>query len=114
MVYFDSILNSSSVQMPTSYILQYSTDSTFNTGVSSKSFPAAHADHHWIVTGLTNGSTYYFPRGGVVGSGSSAVTGPWSVASPTQGLTIGTPTGPIPSRARSPLAGRPPDRCMWV
>ena len=94
MVYFDSILNSSSVQMPTSYILQYSTDSTFNTGVSSKSFPAAHADHHWIVTGLTNGSTYYFRAAGVVGSGSSAVTGPWSVASPTQGLTIGTPTGP--------------------
>jgi hypothetical protein len=94
MVYFDSILNSSSVQMPTSYILQYSTDSTFNTGVSSKSFPAAHADHHWIVTGLTNGSTYYFRAAGVVVNGSSAVTGPWSPASPSGGLTIGAPSGP--------------------
>jgi hypothetical protein len=94
MVYFDSILNSNGAQMPTSYILEYSTDSTFNTGVSSKSFPAAHADHHWIVTGLTNGATYYFRAAGVVGSGSSAVIGPWSPASPTGGLTIGAPTGP--------------------
>jgi hypothetical protein len=81
-VYFSSILNSSSVQIPTSYILEYSTDSTFNTGVTSKSFPAAHADHHWIVTGLTNGATYYFRAAGVVGSGSSAVIGPWSQPHP--------------------------------
>jgi hypothetical protein len=94
MVYFGSILNNNSVQIPTSYILEYSTDSTFNTGVSSKSFPAAHADHHWIVTGLTNGSTYYFRAAGVVVNGSSAVTGPWSPASPSGGLTIGAPSGP--------------------
>ena len=94
MVYFSSILNSSGVQVPTSYILQYSTDSTFNTGVSSMSFPAAHADHHWIVNGLTNGATYYFRAAGVMGSGNSAVTGPWSAPSPTGGLTIGAPTGP--------------------
>jgi hypothetical protein len=87
-------LVSNGVQIPTSYILEYSTDSTFNTGVSSKSFPAAHADHHWIVTGLTNGDTYYFRAAGVVGSGSSAVTGPWSSAYPAVGLWIGTPTEP--------------------
>jgi hypothetical protein len=94
MVYFDSILNKNNVQIPTSYILEYSTDSTFNTGVSSMSFPAAHADHHWIVTGLTNGATYYFRAAGVMGSGSSAVIGPWSLASPSGGLLIGAPSGP--------------------
>jgi hypothetical protein len=94
MVYFDSILNNNGVQIPTSYILEYSTDSTFNTGVSSMSFPAAHADHHWIVTGLTNDATYYFRAAGVMGSGNSAVIGPWSPASPSGGLTIGAPSGP--------------------
>jgi hypothetical protein len=92
-VYFSSILNNNNIQIPTSYILEYSTDSTFSTGVSSMSFPAAHGDHHWIVTGLANGNTYYFRAAGVVGSGSSAVTGPWSAASPSSGLTIGAPSG---------------------
>jgi hypothetical protein len=112
-VSFSTIRNSSNVEIPTSYILEYSTDSTFKTGVTSKSFPAAHLDPYWIVTGLANGGPYYFRAAGVVGSGSSAVIGPWSAASPSGGLTI-RPRAPTPFRARSPSARRPPDRSMWA
>jgi hypothetical protein len=104
-VSFGTIRNSNGIEIPTSYTLEWSTDSTFNTGVTSKSFPAtsavsprmwlfansdAYSFNPWIVTGLTNGDTYYFRAAGVVGSGSSAVTGPWSAVSP--GLLIEAPS----------------------
>jgi len=108
-VSFDTIRNSNGIEVPTSYTLEYSTDPTFSTGVSSKSFPAtsavspnylllngnseAHSFNPWVVTGLTNGDTYYFRAAGVVGSGGSAVTGPWSGASPLGGMLIGAPSG---------------------
>jgi hypothetical protein len=99
-------MNSNNVEIPNSYTLEYSTDSTFQTGVSSKSFPATGGNNSgfagsmgvngqqggnspWVVTGLTNSDTYYFRAAGVVGSGSSAVTGPWSVPSP--GIVINAP-----------------------
>jgi hypothetical protein len=106
-VSFDTIRNSNGIEIPTSYTLEYSTDSTFNTGVASKSFPAtsavspsswqqngnteAHSFNPWVVTGLANGATYYFRAAGVVGSGGSAVTGPWSA--PSSGIAIGAPSG---------------------
>jgi hypothetical protein len=99
---------SSGVEVPSSYTLEYSTDSTFQTGVSSKSFPATGGKNGgfagsmgfngqqggnspWVVTGLTNNETYYFRAAGVVGSGTSAVTGPWSAPSP--GIVIEAPSG---------------------
>jgi hypothetical protein len=106
-VSFTPIMNSSSIEIPSSYTLEYSTDSTFATGVASKSFPATGGKNAgfasslgvggqqggnspWVVTGLTNSSTYYFRAAGVVGSGTSAVTGPWSAPSP--GLLINAPS----------------------
>jgi hypothetical protein len=94
---FDPILNSSNIEVPTSYTLQWSTDSTFETGVASKSFAAISGDRTnntpltggrdpWVVTGLTNGSTYYFRAAGVAGG----VTGPWSTVS--SGMTINAPS----------------------
>ncbi len=91
-VSFNSITNNG-IEVPTSYILEYSTDSTFATGVTSKSFAATGGNSPWIVTGLTNNDTYYFRARGVMGSGASAVTGPWSAASPAGGMLIGAPSG---------------------
>jgi hypothetical protein len=107
-VSYTPIRNSSNVEIPSSYTLEYSTDAAFKTGVLSKSFPATGGKNAgfagsmgvaglqggnspWVVTGLTNGSKYYFRAAGVVGSGTSAVTGPWSAAS--SGIVIGAPTG---------------------
>jgi hypothetical protein len=92
-VTFSSIKNNG-IEVPDSYTLEYSTDSTFQTGVSSKSFPAIGGNSpwiSWIVTGLSNSQTYYFRAAGVVGSGSSAVTGPYSA--PSSGMLIGAPSG---------------------
>jgi hypothetical protein len=97
LVTFDPIVNSNSVEIPASYTLQYSTDSTFQTGVSSKNFPAIGSDQPWIVTGLTNNQKYYFRAAGVVGSGSSAVTGTYSAAFPAGGMVIGAPSGSLVS-----------------
>ena len=98
---YDPILNSNGVELPTSYTLEWSTDSTFETGVSSKSFaatsgyrsnntPLTGGRNPWVVTGLTNGQTYYFRAAGVVGSAVAAVTGPWS--SPSGPMTVGAPS----------------------
>jgi hypothetical protein len=89
-VSFDAVKNSNGVESATSYMLEYSTDSTFNTGVTSKSFPAVGGNNSWFVTGLANTQTYYFRAAGVTGSGGSAVTGPWSAA-PSGGMVIGGP-----------------------
>jgi len=94
---FDPILNSKNIEIPTSYTLEWSTDSTFQTGVASKSFAAISGDRTnntpltggrdpWVVTGLTNGSTYYFRAAGVAGG----ITGPWSTIS--SGMTVNAPT----------------------
>jgi hypothetical protein len=97
-VYFDSIQNSNGVEIPTSYNVEYSTSPTFATGAGilsgSQSFAAIGGNSPWIVTGLTTGDTYYFRAAGVVGSGSSAVTGPYSAIS--SGIAIGaTPAGSV-------------------
>jgi hypothetical protein len=90
---YDPINNSSGIEMPSSYTVEYSTDSTFRTGVNSKSFPATGGNSQWIVNGLTNGGTYYFRAAGVVGSGSSTKTGAWSPSAPIGGLIIAAPAG---------------------
>jgi hypothetical protein len=96
-VTYDTVKNNNGVEVPSSYTLEYSTDSTFETGVASKNFPATGGSSPWIVTGLTTGDTYYFRAAGVVGSGGFATTGPWS--SPTSGITIAAPSG-------SPVSGK--------
>jgi hypothetical protein len=92
-VSFDPICNGSGcnnggVEMPTSYNLQYSTSSTFASGVITKSFPAQGGNSSWIVTGLITGQTYYFRAAGLVGS----TVGNYSAAQPSGGLLIGAPS----------------------
>jgi hypothetical protein len=74
------------VELPTSYTVQWSTSKTFATTSGSKPF-AAVGGHPWIVTGIANGSGYYFRARALTASSAS----PWStVVGP---VTIGAPAG---------------------
>ncbi len=103
--------NNNGVEMATSYTVRYSTSSTFSTGTGilsgSQSFPATGGNNApYIVSGLTNGKTYYFEVEAVAGSSnsgwSSATSGVAIVATPATGnnavsgqVTFPTPTGGI-------------------
>ena len=97
---FDPICNGSGcnnggIEMPASYEVQYSTSSSFTGTPGSKCFPATGASgtSPYIITGLTNGQTYYFRAAGNVGACGSSTTGlTYSAAEPTGGLLIGAPT----------------------
>jgi hypothetical protein len=91
MVSFDTIKNDNGVEIPASYLLEYTTDSTFETGVTSVTFPATGGNSPWLVSGLTAGDTYYFKAAGVLGSGGFATPGPLS--STSSGVTITAPAG---------------------
>jgi hypothetical protein len=100
-VSFDPICNGSGcnnggVEMPTSYYLLYSTDSTFNSGVTRKCFLAQGGNSPWIVSGLTNGLTYYFRAAGYVGAAGTCTNSPgaltYSAAAPSGGLVINAPS----------------------
>jgi hypothetical protein len=57
----------------TGYTVQYSTDSTFKTGVSSTTASSTNA----VITGLTSGATYYFQVQATAGAG---ITSAWSTS----------------------------------
>jgi hypothetical protein len=97
-VSFDPICNGSGcnkggIEMPTSYFLQYSTDSTFNSGVTRKCFLAQGGNSPWIVSGLITGQTYFFRAAGYATACTNTPgTLTYSAAEPTNGLLIGAPT----------------------
>jgi hypothetical protein len=86
---YSPIVGNDGIEQTTSYNVQWSTSSTFSTVAGSRAFNATgvNAVNAWFVTGLANGSVYYFRAQGVaLGS-----TGPWS---PVLGpITIGPPGG---------------------
>jgi hypothetical protein len=84
---YQGIQNNNGVEMATSYTVQWSTSSSFTSIAGSTTFPATGGNDPKIVTGLTNGTTYFFRVQGVAGSSTSN----WSAAS--SALTIGAPTG---------------------
>ncbi len=86
-VSFQSITNNNGIELPTSYTLEWSTNSSFSGTVGSMSLPATGGNNPWIVTGLTNGQSYYFRAQGVAGSSTSS----W-VESPSA-ILIGAPSG---------------------
>jgi hypothetical protein len=86
-VTFQTITNNNGIEMPASYTVQWSTSSSFSGTPGSMTFPAVGNNNPWIVTGLTNGQSYYFRARGVAGSSTSS----W-VVSPGA-ITIGAPTG---------------------
>jgi len=106
-VAFKPIENSSSVEMATSYTLQWSTTSTFTAVAGSKSFPAIGTNSNvWFLNGLTNGTVYYFraygTSAGTAVSAYSSTIGPVTIGANATGSTVsgavtftGTATGPM-------------------
>jgi hypothetical protein len=105
-----AITNNNNVELATSYILQWSTSSTFATITGTKTFKAQgpHGAGIWFLNGLTNGSIYYFRAEGVLGATPSGVFssiyGPVTIGAPTPagGVAVsgaisytGTATGPL-------------------
>jgi len=86
-VSFKTIQNNNGIEMPASYTVQWANNSSFSPVAGSTSFKATGGNNPWIVTGLTNGTTYYFRAEGVAGSSTSS----WSSASP--GILINAPSG---------------------
>ena len=90
---FWSGLGNGSLELATSYTLQWSTDQTFNTNTQSKSFPATgDSGNTWVLNalnGIADGQILYFRDQGVLGG----TVSPWSqVVGP---VTIGAPAGTI-------------------
>jgi hypothetical protein len=85
-VTFHTITNNNGVEMPASYTLEWSTSSSFSGTPGSMTFPAVGNNNPWIVTGLTNGTAYYFRAQGAAGSSTSS----W-VESPSA-ITINAPS----------------------
>jgi hypothetical protein len=99
------------VEDATSYTVQWSTTQNFSSVAGSANFPASGwAPGYWIlnaasVSGLTQGSTYYFRVQGVAGSSTSnwsSVIGPVTISAPTATNTV---TGQITfsQKATGPL-----------
>ncbi len=91
------ITNSNSVEMVTSYTLEWSTSSTFSSA-SSVTFAARGTNSNvWFVNNgtagisgsFTNNTPYYFRARGNVAAGS----GPWTVFGSPTAITIGAPSG---------------------
>ena len=85
------IIKSNNIEQAAGYTVQWSTDSSFITGVSSQCFPATGSGS-WIVTGISGSGPYYFRAAGILGSCATPTsTGPWSAPSPA--MTITAPAG---------------------
>ena len=100
-------VKSSGVETPSTYTLQWSTDSSFTVIAGSKTFPAIGShDDIWVVHGMTDTSVYYFraygtSAGTAVGPYSS-VAGPFTIGAPSTGSAVsgavsftGSATGPM-------------------
>jgi len=95
---FKAPTNSNSVELATSYTLQWSTTSGFTTVAGSQTFPATgpNGTNIWLLNSatnptITNGSIYYFRAFATVGSTNSAnssVVGPVTIGAPTGGNTV--------------------------
>jgi len=109
-VQYKQLQNGSGIETPTNYVLQWSTDSSFSTGVSSKTFPAIGTKGGpAFVTGLTDGSLEYFRlyatsagTPGITVNTTSSTIGPITIGQPTGGNSVtgsvtftGTANGPL-------------------
>ncbi len=106
-VNYGPLTDLSGVETANAYDVQWSTDSSFATGVGTLTFKAQGNQNPMCFTGgLTNGSTYYFRIRGKAGT---ATISPWSAAT---SLVIGSATGfntvsgtiTLPVAATGPLA----------
>ena len=95
--------NNNGVEMASSYTVRWSLNSSFSPVAGSKSFPATGGNGApFIVSGLTNGQTYYFEVQAVAGSSTSGWSAPTAAvqiaATPASGnnAVSGTVTFPTP------------------
>jgi hypothetical protein len=101
------ILGGDGMEQATSYTVQWSTSSTFLAVAGSRTFNATgvSAVNGWFVSGLANGSVYYFRTQGTAGNSTgpwSQVFGPVTAGAPGSGYAIsgnvtfgGTTTSPL-------------------
>jgi len=104
---YKAITNSNSIEMPTSYTLQWSTTSTFTAIAGSMTFPATGGGGAdiWFVnstmtTGCTNCSTlasgtYYFRAYATSGGTATSSYGIYNSSGTPVAVTVGAPTGGV-------------------
>jgi IPT/TIG domain/Carboxypeptidase regulatory-like domain len=103
LVVYNEVDDLSGEELATSYKLSYGTD-TGASNVGTPSYPAGDTTDVFAVTGLTNGTAYYFKLAAVNGSGTStysSVVGPITINNTSGGNTVSgtvtftgiTPTG---------------------
>jgi hypothetical protein len=102
-VFVNPINNPSSVEIPTSYTVQWDTSNTFP-APNSKTFSAIGGDNPFIVSGLGNGASLFFRVRGQATTTSnwSPAFGPVTIGSPASGNVVsgtvtfsGIATGPM-------------------
>jgi hypothetical protein len=100
------ITSSGGVEAATSYILQWSTSSSFSSIAGSKTFPAIGTHSAvWFVNGLTNGNAYYFRAAPIVGGvtlGYATLSSPVTINAPTGMYTVSGSVS-FPVAASGPL-----------
>ncbi len=112
------IVGSDGLEQATSYTVQWSTSSAFTAVAGGRVFNAtgSSAFNAWFISGLSDGSVYYFRAQGAAGSSSgpwSSVYGPVTIDPPSGGYAVsgsvtfaGTATGPLYVGFVNPTTGK--------
>jgi hypothetical protein len=90
-VSYDPITNSNGIEIPNSYIVQWSLNNSFSPVAGSQCFPATADQNPWIVSGISGTGPYYFRAAGVIGSCASGTVGTYSAATSSP-YTIANPS----------------------
>jgi len=90
-VSYDPITNSNGIEIPNSYIVQWSLNNSFSPVAGSQCFPATAAQQPWIINGISGSGPYFFRAAGVIGSCASGAVGNYS-ASTSSSYSIADPS----------------------
>ncbi|MEJ2392937.1 MAG: carboxypeptidase-like regulatory domain-containing protein [Gammaproteobacteria bacterium] len=107
-LFYTATFDSNGKEIADSYKVDWSADSTFATGVNSKTFTAQGDNDVYVLNGLPNGTLYFrmtainHATNGTVQESAATVTGPINIAATTGSNTVsgtvsytGTATGPM-------------------
>jgi hypothetical protein len=104
LVVYNEVDDTNGEELATSYKLSYGTD-TSATSLGTKSYPAGNSEDVFAVTGLTNGTAYYFKLAAVNATGTSAyssVVGPITINATSGSNTV---SGTITFTGITPAVG---------